>query len=387
MPQLKMEPKNYGFMNWWELIESRTIRNDIRTRPDLSRAARDVFAFLMRAQKTLKFIIFGIKYMSTELHYHPRTVQRAIKQLVEAGLLMVEYRTSPKHDPTSNRYFPRWSPYEVPTSGQPSTETKPNFKRITTDSQALGSTAADLSQGSSTPGGDLAICRDPQSVPQPLTLETQGVKPSHQKPIQDLLLRKKDQPGSAFLQPAQTIESTPVRPNFDDVISSIPTNWNIYTPRLTQWIEKFGVERVKTVIQWVQDAPKGTIRQPGGWIYRALTEEWSQPTWEDDAKKQTESALRRKQLVDKEMSNRQRDEEERRAARDAFDQAWTTIEPLIESPAGKTLLQRAYVLASGELKSMTSAIFKAGSPLWKAFIIRAWEEQLAEGFTISTVRS
>ena len=349
------------------------------TRPDLSRAARDLFAFLMRAQKTLKFIIFGIKYMSAELHYHPRTIQRAVKQLVEAGLLMVEYRTSPtKHDPTSNRYFPRWSPYEAPSSEQSSTKIEPNLRRSSTESQVLGSTTADLSQGSSMPGGDLAICRDPQSVSRSLTLETQGVKPSSQKPIQDLLLRKKDQPGAAFRRPAQTFENTPARPNFDDVISSIPKNWNIYTPRLTQWIEKFGVERVKTVIQWVQDAPKETIRQPGGWIYRALTEGWSQPTWKDDAKRQAESAIQRKQHVEEEMLHRQLEEQKHRAESHEFDNTWATIEPILTQPLGVTLVQRAYDLATVELKSLAEALFKQGSPLWKSFIIRVWQDEALE---------
>ncbi len=372
-----MEPKNYGFMNWWELIQSRTVRNDIMTRPDLSRAARDLFAFLMRAQKTLKFIIFGIKYMSAELHYHPRTIQRAIKQLVEAGLLMVEYRTSPtKHDPTSNRYFPRWSPYEAPSSGQSSTKAKPTLRRTSTDSQVFGSTVGDLSQESSTPGEDLAICRDPQAVSPPQTLEPQGVELFLEKPILDLLLRKKDQPGSADHRPNQVGQSILAPVNFDDVISSIPKDWNIYTPRLTQWIERFGVDRVKAVIDWVEHAPKGTIRQPGGWIYRALMEDWSQPSWENDAVKRVQSELARKELVDKEMINRQREEEERQTARAAFEKSWSTVEPVLAQPVGQTLLERAYELATVELKSMAAVLFKSGSPLWKSFVIRAWEEQL-----------
>ena len=374
MPQLKMEPKNYGFMNWWELIESRAIRNDIMTRPDLSRAARDLFAFLMRAQKTLKFIIFGIKYMSTELHYHPRTVQRAIKQLVDAGLLMVEYRMSPKHDPTLNRYFPRWSPYEVPSSRQPSTETKPNFKRISTDSQALSATTPESLQNSLTPGRALTVCRDPLSNTQPEPLEPQAIVTPSPKPILDPLLRKKDQPGPALRQRSHVIENTPDQLKCDDVFISIPTDWNIYTPRLAQWIGKFGVTRVKTVIQWVENAPKGTIRHPGGWIYRALTEDWSEPTWEGDSVKRTQSALVRKQQVDEEMSKREQEEEERQAAGAAFEQAWSTVAPLIDQPLGKKLLQRAYDLAAIELKSMTNTLFKAGSPLWKSFVIRAWEE-------------
>ena len=379
-----MEPKNYGFMNWWELIESRAIRNDIMTRPDLSRAARDLFAFLMRAQKTLKFIIFGIKYMSTELHYHPRTIQRAVKQLVEAGLLMVEYRTSPtKHDPTSNRYFPRWSPYEAPPSGQSSMKAKPNLRRTSTDSQVLGSTAADLSQGSATPGGDLAICRDPQPVPQPQTPETQGIEASPQKPIQDLLLRKKDQPGSAFHQPTQTNENNPATPNFDDVISSIPKDWNIYTPRLTQWIERFGLERVKTVIQWVEHAPKGTIRQPGGWIYRALIEKWSAPTWEEDIAQRRESALLRKKSVDEEMKAREIKDITAKGDSQKFDHAWSTVEPLLNQPVGEVLLKRAYELASEALKWATTSLFKTDTPIWRSFIIQAAREILSESTVVT----
>ena len=364
-------------MNWFDLLESRVMRHDILSRPDLSRAARDLFAFLMRAKRTLKFIIFGIKYISAELHYHPRTVQRAIKQLVEAGLLMVEYRTSTKHDPTSNRYFPRWSPYEAPSSRQSSTKAKPNLKTISTDSQGQSSAAADPSQDSSTPGGDLAICRDPQPVTQPDSLEPPPIAAPSSNPILDPLLRKKDQPGSAPCLPIHVIENGPAQANFDDVITSIPKDWNIYTPRLAQWIEKFGVDRIKTVIQWVVDAPIGTIRHPGGWIYRALTEDWSEPTWEADTVQRTRSTLLHKQRVDEEMKKRQREEEERQTMRAAFDQAWTTIEPLIDQPFGKTLLQRAYELAATELKSMTSALFKAGSPLWKSFLIRAWEEILS----------
>ncbi len=362
-------------MNWWELIESRAVRNDIMTRPDLSRAARDLFAFLMRAQKTLKFIIFGIKYMSAELHYHPRTIQRAVKQLVEAGLLMVEYRTSPtKHDPTSNRYFPRWSPYEAPSSGQSNAKATSHLTEPITDSLTLSSATADSSQDSSVPGGDLAICRDPLSVPQSQTLETQGIEASPQKPIQDLLLRKKDHPGSAFRRPSQAIENTPAMPNFDDVIASIPKDWNIYTPRLTQWIEKFGVNRVKTVIQWVEDAPKGTIRQPGGWMYQALQEEWTEPAWVGDALDKKQEALLRKQRIEEEMLHRQREEERHRAESYTFDKTWATIEPILDQPLGKTLVQRAYQLATVELKSMAQALFKQGSPLWKSFIIRAWQE-------------
>jgi predicted transcriptional regulator len=377
MAQSKMEPKDYGFMNWWELLESQTMRHDILTRPDLSRAARDLFAFLMRAKKTLKFIIFGIKYISAELHYHPRTVQRAVKQLVDAGLLIVEYRTSPKLDPTSNRYFPRWSPYEAPQSDQSSTLTHADLKETRPNSLPLNSAQFDQKISSSKPGGDPAVCRDPQPVPQPQTLETQGIETSPQKPIQDLLLRKKDQPGVAPRQAAQILKNAPAHPKFDDVIASIPKDWNIYTPRLAQWIEKFGVDRIKTVIRWVQDAPKGTIRQPGGWMYRALTEAWSEPTWEGDTVKRTQSALIRKQQIDEEMNKREREEKERQVARAAFEQTWTTIDPLIDQPIGEVLLKRAYELASEALKWATTSLFKTDTPIWRSFIIQASKEILS----------
>ncbi len=372
MPQSKMEPKDYGFTNWWELLESRAIRHDIMTRPDLSRIARDLFAFLWRAKKTLKFIIFGVKYIAREIHCHPRSVQRAIQQLITAGLLRLERRKSPtKHDPTSNRYYPIWTPY---TDRQKEySETSSNQPDLSLTSVQHRDAPLRQEQTSSMPGEDMTQCRDPLNSETPETVEAQEIPPLPPQPILDPLLRKKDQPGRLLLSAKQALESGTASSGFDDVIANIPTDWHIYTPRIAQWLSQFGLKRVQTVIQWVIDAPKGSIRQPGGWIYRALTEDWAQPTWEKDSIVAEKAIQIRKQQVDDEMTKRQQEEQERQDALKAFNQTWAMVEPLIDQPEGQTLLQRAYELATTELKSMTNTLFKTGSPLWKSFIIRAWQ--------------
>ncbi len=386
-----MEPKHYGFMNWWELIESRTIRHDIQTRPDLSRTARDLFAFLWRARKTLKNIVFGVKYMARELHCHPRTVQRAIAQLVAAGLLRLERRQSPtKHDPTSNRYFPHWVPYQN-NEPQPVEDTEIPQENSTATPDTLASDSAPLivpdsienpphsatENTSSMPGEEVAICRDPLEKITAESIDTQASSPSHPNPILDLRLRKNDQPG---LSHPQALKSSQAPPSpYDDVIASIPNTWGLYTPRLMQWIEKFGLDRVNTVTQWVKNAPSGKIRHIGGWVFQALQENWSEPSWEIDRGLRIQATELRQKAIEAEMLSRQQEESARHSDAQAFDNAWTIVEPLLQEPGGDTLLQEAYTLAKEALKASTSMLFKPGSPIWRSFIIQAWRQrELAE---------
>ncbi|MCY0909030.1 MAG: hypothetical protein OWR62_11650 [Sulfobacillus thermotolerans] len=370
MPQSKITAQAYGYANWWEFLASRAMRHDIATRPDLSRAARDLFGFLWRAKRTLRFITFSIKFLANELHYHPRTIQRAIKQLIDAQLLAVEYRKSPKNDPTSNRYFPQWQAYsaEVETACQ-----TPHRHSTSTDDivpHHSGSPSR-LSSAPSVPGGEVAQCRDPRAPEAHKNGTTSRIAKPHRKAIQNNVLRKNDHPGSS----PRTAESGSTPPPTDDVVLTIPKSWQIHSQRIAQWLHRYGSQRVQDVAQWILQAPPGRIRFPGGWMYRALHEGWAAPSWVQGQKDQQTQQRDHIEQIQHEMERARQREEAYQQERASSDQLWAMVARALHSPAiADAVTERAKRLASDALKSLTPVVFRPESPTWRAFIIQAWKE-------------
>lgn len=370
MPQSKMTAQAYGFTNWWEFLTSRAMRHDIAARPDLSRAARDLFSFLWRAKKTLRFITFSIKFLAHELHYHPRTIQRAIKQLIEAQLLVVEYRKSPKNDPTSNRYFPQWQAYTA--DGNTASEASHFHSTSTEDNVPChGDSPSRPSSPATAPGGAVAQCRDPHGPEAPKSGATSRIAPPHKEAIENKVLRKNDHPCGS----PGPVEAVATAAPSQDVVLTIPKEWQIHSQRLAQWVHRYGPERVQDVAQWILQAPPGRVRFPGGWMYRALHEGWTAPSWILDQNTHHDQQREHIEHIQRDMEAARQREAMYQQERETSDQLWARVEQALHTQAiADAVKERAARMASDALKSLTPVLFRPESPTWRAFIIQAWKE-------------
>ena len=380
-------PQDYGFDNWIQLITNRAVREDILSRPDLSRAAKTVLGFLLRARRTLRWIVFSVKTLAREIHYHPRSVQRACRLLEARGLLIVKRRQSLRSDPTSNLYIPTWHPYRAPAA------TSPVATKRTTDSTdhlvPLSSSeprhpAVDTAQEASShesdpvtlPGGATTICHHPFADAEPETLTASTLDVSAPDTISKELLRKSDQPGAATHTENDTASPASTPPTTLDDVAHTLKNLHIplATRRLEDWIERFSAQRILTVAEWIQHAPSGIIRHRGGWLYRALTENWTAPSWEIARKKREDQQQQIQQRAVQEAEKRTQEMTQWQQDAEHFALTWERVAPLVTAPEGEALRERAAALAHEQLRSLAGALFQPGSITWRTLHIQAWKE-------------
>jgi hypothetical protein len=401
-------PQDYGFNNWADLLHSRTIRHDIQTRPDLTRAAKAVLSFLLRMRKTTRWIIFSIKTLAKETHYHPRTVQRACRLLEERDLLIIKARTSKRLDPTSNLYIPTWHPYmnganhpdtTIPSAkrrrshipcnksgsaaaSQADLKVSPNVSadhqpRHNLSPQNLIAQSADAvsSNALPMPGGEVAVRHDPPCAQNPETLEASVVSPSAADPIEKRVFHKNDQPGnekSSLCDNRESESAYPLVPPLDDVLTAL--HIQIAFPRLRQWIERFSENRIRTVSTWIALAPTGTIRHPGGWMYRALNENWDAPSWIITHEQRRLVQQQQQQRLEQEAQQRAQEAAQRKSDTEKFVAAWAEVSMILHSPQGSAVSQRAAELARETLKAAAGGLFKPGTIMWKTLHIQAYKE-------------
>ncbi len=391
-------PQDYGFDNWAQLLTHRAMREDILTRPDLTRAAKAVFSFLMRMQRTTPWIIFSVKTLSREVHYHPRTVQRACRLLEDCGLLTVKARWSRRADPTSNRYIVHWQPYRPDPAVSPSSPPVPSStsdsdailpasvslmpapeaksKTFDKDTWATNSSAATESARCLTPGGEATPRHDPPVSILPEIQMAQGIRENTVPPIQKDLFQKNDQPGpqNSHQSPLSPTQPSPP-PTLDDVLFTLQKLHIRLAPnRLQHWIDQWTAPRILTISDWIRHAPAGAIRHPGGWLYRALTENWDAPSWE--LARQEREAQRQRILLRAEQETQLRTQHAAQwhAETEQFAETWEQIAPLIESSGGAAVRQRAEDLAREQLRAFFGSLFHPGSVTWQTYHVQAWKE-------------
>jgi len=108
-------------------LGSAAIAIDLRSRPDLTPAARLVWIFLYRAYHAFHGRLYtGLAYIAREVGYSIRTVRRALRQLEKAHLITLipqfrqpNPRTKKGGGGTSSwRFRVHWRPYESPSTAE-----------------------------------------------------------------------------------------------------------------------------------------------------------------------------------------------------------------------------------------------------------------------------
>ncbi len=338
----------------------------------LNTNTRQLFLHLWRAKTQPKKLPLGLIFkegtLAQELHVSVRTIQRSLQTLVDAGLLRIQPRVRPDGGATSNRYFPTWRPAPVaqPTPARaPLTLPIPNENEPAQEAVKIAPDTVfvwPILSGGPTP--------DCQGGVEQQTQARQAVEGHAEDPI-DL------NPGT-FSKSDQQIPGGPVL-RFDSedhlqlfLFAHLKTR-GITPHQLTRWIRQYGLPRIVQIAIWILSAPKGAIRNPGGWMEAALADGWDAPLWVRTARekriKTAQTAIREKKAEEHDIA-----EGEKIAANRATSEAlWADIAPrLTQMPQ---LYAYARALAQEQLKGSYAALFKPGSALERSFIVRAAQER------------
>lgn len=120
-------PESRPMVDMLSGLGSATIAIDLRSRPDLTPAARLVWIFLYRAYHAFHGRLYtGLAYIAREVGYSIRTVRRALRQLEKAHLITLipqirqpNPRTKKGGGGTSTwRFRVHWRPYESPSTAE-----------------------------------------------------------------------------------------------------------------------------------------------------------------------------------------------------------------------------------------------------------------------------
>lgn len=351
-----------GSVGWLDALRDHAIAKDLRHRPDLSRAAKDVWAFLYRAQQRLGRVYFAIRTIAQELACHPRTVQRCLRQLEDAALVLRYRRTSPKGDPTSNRYVVRWTPYkseaaekDISASADISQTSEP--ARPTADRTSHGSSdsnSMDIHPAPSKSGPPPTVCRDPQPPHEPESGEQQRMQPSTASAISKTGVFHKNN------QPQPLLDTVAKQAPLEVVV--LLTQLGIPEPIIDRWLRYFAREDVLQVAQWATAAPAGRIRSYVAWIGAALFQGWTDPpSWVLKEQAARESQVR--VMEEAQQARNAAEESARRAAADrgAEQRQWDQLASRLDGKDGRLLQPIRDGIARERFRSLAPAIARAGS--------------------------
>lgn len=336
---------------------------------------RQLYLFLWRAktqpQKLRLGLIFSEKTLAHEIHVSVRTVQRALRTLVEAGLLQVQPRFRQDGGATSNRYVVTWRP-GTPVPVDPSVSRVP----LTASRPPEEPDSSRTSETLVTPDAVLAWppvseghtppCQgeDEASTPEGPTVEE-----SLDDPIsKNQTFSKSDQliPGARVL----TFASEDALRMF--VLAHL-TSRGIDSRRLRRWIRRYGLSRIAQLTVWLLSAPAGAIRAPGGWMAHALAEEWAAPAWVRTARtlclQQARQATRDQVLREK----AQAEGEKSQTITEQHRRVWERIAPHLAQLSDLYAYARA--LAQADLRSACHEVFKVGSLTERMYLVRAAQER------------
>ena len=338
----------------------------------LNTNTRQLFLHLWRAKTQPKKLPLGLIFkegtLAQELHVSVRTIQRSLQTLVDAGLLRIQPRVRPDGGATSNRYFPTWRPAPVaqPTPARaPLTLPIPNENEPAQEAVKIAPDTVfvwPILSGGPTP--------DCQGGVEQQTQARQAVEGHAEDPI-DL------NPGT-FSKSDQQIPGGPVL-RFDSedhlrlfLFAHLKTR-GITPHQLTRWIRQYGLPRIVQIAIWILSAPKGAIRNPGGWMEAALADGWDAPLWVRTARekriKQARVALEERASAQQEIA----EGEKLAMNREQDETLWTVLAPHLQ--ALPNLYAYAADLARAALKSTYSAVFKPGSATERTYVLQAAKER------------
>lgn len=379
---MKQSIQDLKVLNFQLSRQLRLINADLKTR-GIHKSARELFLFLWRGVHTRKpngkrllpkGPIFKVETLAGLLEVHERTVQRNIRLLERHGLLDVSTnKPSRRGGHPTNRLWPVW---------QPARETGPEPQKVIAplDLPSDEVVAPEPGRFQMEP---TAVFVWPEVSPSSATschhapdAEDQAV-PAFERSFS--LARDKDQTYSKSDQP---IPGRPVY-LFDSAAALqlfLLVHLETYgVPRSTagEWIANFGLARTAHVAQWLFASEAGVIQQPGGWMRRALKEQWAAPRAIVDARKAALAEAKAEQRHMQNTKEEQAAKERSAAVEDRRNGVWAAIAGHLEQ------LPELYALAEAKAKNASCSVhgefsysafqiaFKPGGPSWRTFLIDA----------------
>lgn len=331
---------------------------------------RQLYLFLWRAKtQTPRLplgLIFSEKTLARETHMSTRTVRRSLQRLETLGLLRIIPRKRANGGTTSNRYVLTWQP--LMTVPQPTITTVERIQDTapsTSTSEPVPTPDTvfiwpEMSEGNRT---DCPRGESPQS------LDTTPVESHQREPIQEKqTFSKSDQP-----LPGAPMWKFSSKHDVQLFLIALLEKHHISPKCVHHWLRHYDLARVAQVAIWMVSAPSKAIRFPGGWMNRALRDEWSAPRWVHEVRqRRIDYAERMAQLHDQKLRE-MADEERVRAAQAEATAQWKVLAPCLSQLSA--LQEYAAELARKALGSLFAHTFREGSPTWRAFILKAAQER------------
>ncbi len=379
---MKQSVQELNVLNFQLSRQLRLINADLKNR-GIHKSARELFLFLWRGAHARKpngkrllpkGPIFKVETLAKLLDVHERTVQRNIRLLEGHGLLHISAnKAAQRGGHPTNRLWPIW---------QPARDAAPEPQRVIA-SLDLPSDEAAAPEPERFQMEATAVFIWPEVSPSITTACHHGSHTEGQAPPDFersfAVARDKDQTYSKSDQPI------PGRPVYVfDSAAAVRLfllvhleAYNVARSATEKWIAKFGLARTAQVAQWVFASEAGVIEQPGGWMRRALEEQWTTPTAIANARK---AALTEAKAQERDRHNAEEEQasKERSATVEAQrNGVWAAIvDRLDELPdlyaMAETKARHASCSVHGEFSySAFQAAFKPGGPSWRAFLIDA----------------
>ncbi|WP_053958181.1 HTH domain-containing protein [Sulfobacillus thermosulfidooxidans] len=331
---------------------------------------RQLYLFLWRAKtQTPRLplgLIFSEKTLARETHMSTRTVRRSLQRLEMLGLLRIISRKRANGGTTSNRYVLTWQPLKsVP---QPTITTVERVHDTTESAPASEPTPTpdtvfmwpEVSEGSPSdcPRGESARDLDPS------TIETSIREPIPEKKT----FSKSDQPIPGA--PLWTFSS---KHDVQLFLIAMLQKHQISIKRIRHWLRHYDMARVAQVAIWMVSAPPKAIQFPGGWMERALREEWAAPRWVHELRQRRIDYAEHLTYLQTQKAQEIADEERIHAAQTEATAQWERLAPRLSELSG--LKVYAAELARKALGSLFAHVFREGSPTWRSFILKAAQER------------
>jgi len=369
-----------------ETIPVSVIQTDLIQRPDLTPAAKSVFALFWRAkhQRTpLKHLTFGIPYMARELGLSTRTVQRAVHQLADRGLISIRSRhRGQTASPTSHEYVVHWHAY-APVNATPTIGAAPlSVSAPTSATEPFTMPADSAFTYPAMSGASVTSCQEEEAAESEVG---QAIEGHFGDPIENLENNKPNMISTPALKgaPTYTFESP------DALLMFLLIHLKVrgITPKyVMRWEKEYGLARLATIAQWVFSAPPGAIRSVGAWISRALREEWSAPAWVRTAWTVREHKLAREEATASAISTllatraeKAREEQDLQRKQENESIEWSRLQARW-SDVPSALVERAKELAQEALGQLATLLFTPEHPtVWRLYHLMAAREVWAEG--------
>lgn len=404
-------------LGWIPSLQDQIVITDLRDRPDLTRSAKEIWAFLVRAFRSFRGNLYcSERYIAQELGYSVRTIRRAFRQLEAAELLRLTPRfRRPKpgarhggSGPSTWQFHPRWKPYRPP-SAAPSDESEMTGAGRTvcpppdpSESQAVCDGNAAISK----PIQILAL----QEVNQPERVPIPSGPSSSEEPapvVANVLNSPRNNvsghpeflsstastqseispdpsPKGLTVPEALSKTTVPVEEEISpdgpaleiQVICRVTELTGLTQRRAAQVVRRFGSLAVGRVLDWIATAPAGKILFPKAWFQAALRDRFEVPTWVQETEARKRQRAARVQVADEESRDRARKAAEVRDRVAATVSQWATLEPLLAGGVGQALADRVQERILERLPNATLRERWAapGSPIWQAVWLEVWAE-------------